>query len=224
MKESIQIVGILVLSVLTFVGCSPDTSPVTSKVSAASTGVSNAPPSSTISGGTPAVTAIYTRGALYGSCLRSFGSSFQVTAGDVSPTAPIQGCSLTQEPTCASGFQLVTESLVQMNCSSAPSLTNVQPCYWKSQKCVKLAGADASEVYVPGASYGVCFRQLDKSFQPTFAEAFAYPVSSCAATGTPTCAAGFKMVSDTPVQMNCSATPSSTFEPCYFQTQRCIKL
>ena len=215
------------VSMMALAGCSPEMTPATSSKSSASSSSSSTPSPSISDPGTGTSTTAkpYTRGQVYGSCLRQFDSSFRPTWAETSPTAPISGCSTAGEPTCASGFQLVTETPVQMNCSTTPSLTNTSMCYFKSQKCVKLAGSDADENYKTGQTYGLCLRQLNSNFQPTYADTgAAFPIASCPMSGEPTCAAGFKVVSDPPVQMNCSTTPNSTFVPCYYRADRCMKI
>lgn len=227
--NSLKTALLCTVSILTLAACSPEMTPVsTNKSSSSSLGTPSPSVSDPTTGtgtGTSGTAKPYTRGQVYGSCLRKFDSSFVPTYAEPSPTAPITGCSTAGEPTCASGFQLVTETPVQMNCSTSPSLTNTSMCYYKSQKCVKLAGADADENYKVGQTYGLCLRSLNSNFQPTYADTgAAFPIASCPMSGEPTCAAGFKVVSDPPVQMNCSPTPNSTFVPCYYRADRCMKI
>lgn len=222
---SLKTVLVCTASILTLAACSPAMTPATSTKTNENGSLSNPTPSITNPTTGTGSSKPYTRGQVYGSCLRQFDSSFNPTWAETSPTAPILGCSTAGEPTCASGFQLVTETPVQMNCSTSPSLTNTSMCYYKSQKCVKLAGSDADENYKVGQTYGLCLRALNSNFQPTYADSgAAFPIASCPMSGEPTCASGFKVVSDPPVQMNCSPTPNSTFVPCYYRADRCMKI
>ncbi len=215
---------------LLIVGCGQPEVASSSKSSAGASGAGNSPStvlpgagSGSPTGGSTAKA--YTRGAIYGSCVRQFGSDFKPTSGDPNATAPVIGCSIDAEPTCPSGFQMVQDTPVQMNCSTTPSNNNVLPCYFISKRCMKLAGADADENYQSGQTYGACLRALNSNFEVTSADTTAaYPILSCTTTGEPTCASGFKLVGENPVQMNCSPTPSSTFVPCYYKTQRCMRL
>ncbi len=215
-------------SVLCLTGCSPGQDPVGSKPNASLAGPGSSAPlagTTPAPGTTPTVALPFVRGEIYGSCLRQFGSNFTPNGADPDTVFPIQNCAATGEPTCAPGFQVVTETPVQMNCSATPSSTFV-PCYFKSQKCVKLAGADASEAYAKGKTYGLCLRSADGAINYTSADtSAAYPITNCSTVAATTCAAGFKVVKDTPVQMNCSPTPSPTsMVPCYYQAERCIRL
>lgn len=211
---------LLMATLLLLAGCAQPESAASSK---ASTGSGASPSTSTT---LPSGSAKpYTRGAIYGSCVRQFDSNFKATSGDLTATAPVIGCSKDEEPTCPSGFQLIQDTPVQMNCSTTPSNTNVLPCYFVSKRCVKLAGSDADENYQSGQTYGACLRALNSNFEVTQADTTAaYPITSCSTSGEPTCASGFKVVSENPVQMNCSPTPSSTFVPCYYKTQRCMRI
>ena len=212
---------------LLLVGCAP---PEVGTSSKASTGSGSSPSASTTlpggSGSTISPAAKpYTRGAIYGSCVRQFDSNFKPMSNDVTASAPVIGCSMTEEPSCPSGFQVIQDTPVQMNCSATPSGSNVLPCYFISKRCVKLAGTDADENYQSGQVYGACLRALNSNFQVTSADSVAaYPITSCTTAAEPTCASGFKVVADNPVQMNCSSTPSSTFVPCYYKTQRCMRI
>lgn len=216
-------------SILALAACSPEMKPVSSEKPAASSSNTPSPsigsPNPNPTTGNPGTAKAYTRGQVYGSCLRSLDSNFKSGWAETSPSAPVEDCTASGTPKCASGFQLVLESVVQMNCSATPSLTNTSMCYYTSQKCVKLAGLDADENYRVGQTYGVCLRQFDTNFKTTWADTAApFPITSCPMSGESTCAAGFKLVSDPPVQMNCSPTPNSTFVPCYYRADRCIKI
>ncbi len=223
------VIAVLAFSGLCLAGCSQEQGPVGTKPSASSGTQGASSPlggaGGTTPGTTPAVALPFVRGEIYGSCLRQFGANFQPTTADPDTTFPIQNCAATGDPTCAPGFQLVVETPVQMNCSGTPS-SAFSPCYFVSQKCVKLAGADASEIYAKGKTYGLCLRSADAAIVYKTADTTAaFPITNCTTTAATTCASGFKVVKDAPVQMNCSPTPSPTsMVPCYYQAERCIRL
>jgi hypothetical protein len=228
MTKTLCLFGKCALLISALSACSP-TADVSNTKPATSSSVGGSGSNTAPIGGSnpaPAVSAnIYTAGQVYGSCLQSLNSSFVIEYADSNPTYPITSCSTAGEPTCAAGFQLVYDTPVQMNCSSAPSGSNVVPCYYKMNRCIKNQDAQANTNYVAGTSYGVCMRKMNGGFQATEVAVSAGIITNCSTTAAdPTCPAGFRVVSDTPTQMNCSSNPSATVENCYYKTQRCVKI
>ncbi len=227
-KSGLNLILILISSHL--VACSQEIP--TSKTQTASQGTEgtsglNPSPNLGDSGGTGGGVAspLYTSGQVYGSCLVKYDDQFRATYADAQPTFPVLTCSTVGEPTCASGFQLVIDTPTQMNCSSNPGPNNVLNCFFKRFRCAKLDDVNANKNYIAGQDYGLCLRQLNSAFSAVGPVTAVAPISNCT-TGTtePTCPSGFRLVSDTPVQMNCSNNPSASVVPCYYKAQRCMRL
>lgn len=221
----------LVLMGIFLAGCSQE-QPASSKTQSSSLGTEGsnvASPAPGLGGGGGGAggvaTPIYTSGQVYGSCLVKYDENFVATSSDLAPTFPILTCSTVGEPTCASGFQLVIDTPTQMNCSSNPGPNNVLNCFFKRFRCAKLPDADANNNHIAGQEYGLCLRQLNSAFSAVGSVMAVAPISNCTTgTTTPTCPAGYRLVADTPVQMNCSTNPSASVVPCYYTAQRCMKL
>ncbi len=165
------------------------------------------------------------KGQVLGSCLYQVNSAFQpyaeVAAKDVA--WPMLSCNIQGVATCAEGFQVIDETPVQMNCDSNPS-ANLTNCYWGAKKCVSTTGSIKATDFIRGQSYGGCLTQHSETFAITGIKYVAWPMLTCDASGNTSCEPGFKAVKETPVQMNCSATPSKTNTTnCYFLTTRCVK-
>ncbi len=78
----------------------------------------------------------FVRGQSYGGCLAQLNDSFAVTHIDYTAW-PMLSCDTSGNSTCASGFQAVKETPVQMNCSTNPSKTNTTNCYWMTTRCLR---------------------------------------------------------------------------------------
>ncbi|MDZ4084317.1 MAG: hypothetical protein U1E10_15345 [Bdellovibrionales bacterium] len=229
MVRTLARVGKYVLLLAGLAACSPAAEVPNSKANASTSGTgtngSNVAP---IVGSSPApstTNSLYTAGQVYGSCMHSLNSSFAITNVDANPTYPITSCTTAGDPVCASGFQLVYDTPVQMNCSSTPSGSSVLPCYYKMHRCMKIQDSQANTNYVAGTAYGICIRKMNSAFQTDLVYLTAGIITNCSTTAVdPACPAGFRVVSDAPTQMNCSSNPSATVEPCYFKTQRCVKI
>lgn len=220
-------IGVYLFLLSTLAACSPASEVSNSKaLSSTNTGSNNAA-ANPIVGSTPAPSAatnVYTAGGVYGSCLQSLNSNFAITNADANPTFPITSCTTAGDPICASGFQLVYDTPVQMNCSTNPSGSSVTPCYYKMHRCMKLQDAQANTNYVAGTAYGICMRKMNSAFQTEQVVVSGGNMTNCSTTiADPSCPAGFTVVSDAPTQMNCSTNPSASVVPCYFKTQRCVK-
>lgn len=229
MRRTLAQFGKYALLITCLAACSPATEVPSSKASASTNGtVPNGSSAAPIEGSSPSPavsSSLYTAGQVYGSCLQILNSSFAITNVDVNPTYPITSCTTSGDPICASGFQLVYDTPVQMNCSSTPSGSSVLPCYYKMHRCMKIQDAQANTNYVAGTAYGICMRKMNSAFQTDLVYLSAGIITNCSTTtAEPSCPTGFRVVSDAPTQMNCSSNPSATVEPCYFKTQRCVKI
>jgi hypothetical protein len=80
-----------------------------------------------------------------------------------------------------------------------------------------------------GQVLGSCLYQLGENFLPISSRGVdakidpKWPMLSCANDMNVTCAAGFEKISDAPVQMNCSSSPSTNLTNCYWIKYRCIR-
>jgi hypothetical protein len=170
------------------------------------------------------------RGQKMGSCLfqldQNFNNPVNVADKDLSASAiwPVTSCQGQQQVTCASGFMPVAETPVQMNCASNPSLDLVN-CYWVQHRCISTTGSMQSSDFIRGEEYGNCLVELDENFRVQLAHATEpWPMTRCDSSGVYECAAGFTPVASTPVQMNCSSSPSkSNTKNCYWLSVRCVK-
>lgn len=165
------------------------------------------------------------QGQILGSCMYQLDSNFVATTtpsqSDIS--WPMLTCDAQQRATCAEGFKVINETPVQMNCATNSS-TQLTNCYWGTKRCVRITGSTDASNFVRGQSYGGCLAQLNEQFAITGIDYTAWPMLSCTTAGVTTCAAGFKAVKETPVQMNCSTNPSKTnTSNCYWLTTRCAK-
>lgn len=166
------------------------------------------------------------KGQVLGSCLYQVNAAFQpvseVAAKDIA--WPMLSCNAQGVATCADGFQMIDETPVQMNCDANPS-ANLTNCYWGAKKCVSTTGSIKATDFIRGQSYGGCLTQRNESFAVTAVTYVAWPMLTCDMSGNTSCEPGFKAVKETPVQMNCSTTPSkSNTLNCFFLTTRCVKL
>lgn len=165
------------------------------------------------------------QGQLLGSCMYQLDGAFKPsvtpTASDI--TWPMLSCDSQGTATCATGFKSISETPVQMNCSTSPS-TDLKNCYWLTKKCIRSTGSKELTNFVRGQVYGGCLTQLNDSFSVKTIDYIAWPMVSCDTAGNTVCAAGFKPIKDAPVQMNCSSAPSKTNTlNCYWLTTRCVK-
>jgi hypothetical protein len=86
-------------------------------------------------------------------------------------------------------------------------------------------GSDNSVVVAKGQVMGSCMYQMNSSFAVTTAptqDSIVWPMKTCDSAGNAVCDVGFQMINDTPVQMNCSTSPSTQLENCYWGTKRCV--
>ncbi|MBC7742545.1 MAG: hypothetical protein H7061_10120 [Bdellovibrionaceae bacterium] len=167
------------------------------------------------------------KGQVMGTCMYAYDASFSVTA---SPAAvpgsviyPMLSCTAAGQATCAPGFELISETPVQMNCSTSPNL-DLQNCYWKEYRCVSTSGSTRAEDFIRGEEYGGVLATYDANYSITQIESIKWPMTRFDSNGA-TCAAGFAPVKSAPVQMNCATNPSKyNVSNCYWMTTRCMKL
>ncbi len=165
------------------------------------------------------------QGQILGSCMYQLDGAFKPattpSANDI--TWPMLSCNSLGVAACATGFKVINETPVQMNCASDPS-ANLSNCYWATKKCVRTTGSKDLSNFVKGQVYGGCLTQHSENFTVKAIDYIAWPMVSCDTAGNTVCAAGFKPIKDAPVQMNCSSTPSKTNTlNCYWLTTRCVK-
>lgn len=174
------------------------------------------------------------RGEIQGGCIIQLDEKFKMSRAGDSVAWPMLSCDFDgdhyKSPSCEPGYKVIQDASIQMNCSTNPS-TNLLNCYWTKYRCVNVDGPTDPSAYVKGQSYGGCVMQADQNFKAVAqsnapAIAPAWPMLNCETDKGPAkCAEGFKVVKETPVQMNCSTSPSKTnVQNCYQMAFRCSKL
>lgn len=109
---------------------------------------------------------------------------------------------------------------VLTSCSSGYTLQSNGTCLGRGTTPTKPVAAAQGQIL------GSCMYSLDGAFKPNSAVPAAditWPMLSCDAQGTATCATGFKAINETPVQMNCSTSPSTDLKNCYWLTKKCVR-
>jgi hypothetical protein len=168
------------------------------------------------------------KGQIVGSCMYQYDQSFQPTTLPSAEPAigvqwPMVSCDAAGNTSCAAGFESISETPVQMNCSTSPS-SNLLNCYWKEFRCASISGSLKAIDYVRGQEYGNVLVSLDANFQTTSVNDLKWPITGYS-NGAATCASGFEPVDSTPQQMNCSSSPTKVnTQNCYWITTRCVKL
>ena len=77
-----------------------------------------------------------------------------------------------------------------------------------------------------GQILGSCMYQLNSAFAAVTVPAqntITWPMLTCDAQLNATCAAGFKVINETPIQMNCATNSSTDLVNCYWATKRCVR-